>query len=57
MKQQIVHVALVVDDYDEAIQFYTEKLDFTLLEDTPLSDTKRWGRVAKRSRRMVPVAG
>jgi len=42
MKQQIAHVALVVKDYDEAIKFYTEKLNFTLLEDTVLSETKRW---------------
>src|SRR5204863_3052873 len=32
----------VVNDYDEAIQFYTEKLNFTLVEDTTLSETKRW---------------
>jgi catechol 2,3-dioxygenase-like lactoylglutathione lyase family enzyme len=42
MKQHIAHIALVVDDYDVAIQFYTEKLQFTLVEDTVLSDTKRW---------------
>lgn len=48
MKQSIVHIALVVDDYDEAIKFYTEKLDFTLLEDTPQSETKRWVLVAPR---------
>ena len=42
MNQQIVHIALVVDDYDEAIQFYTQKLGFTLVEDTPQSETKRW---------------
>ena len=42
MDQQIVHIALVVDDYDEAIQFYTQKLGFILLEDTQLSETKRW---------------
>jgi uncharacterized glyoxalase superfamily protein PhnB len=42
MKQHIAHIALVVDDYDKAIAFYTQKLHFTLLEDTPLSDTKRW---------------
>lgn len=41
MNQSIVHIALVVDDYDEAITFYTEKLDFTLLDDTPQSETKR----------------
>lgn len=38
----MVHIALVVNDYDEAIQFYTQKLGFTLLEDTPQSETKRW---------------
>ncbi len=42
MKQQIAHIALVVNDYDEAIKFYTEKLNFTLIEDTVLSETKRW---------------
>ena len=42
MKQHIAHIALVVDDYDEAIQFYTNKLNFTLKEDTVLSETKRW---------------
>jgi catechol 2,3-dioxygenase-like lactoylglutathione lyase family enzyme len=43
MKQSIVHVALVVSDYDEAIEFYTQKLHFTLVEDTyqPEQD-KRW---------------
>jgi catechol 2,3-dioxygenase-like lactoylglutathione lyase family enzyme len=46
MKQQIVHIAMVVNDYDEAIRFYTQKLDFTLIEDTALSDTKRWVLVA-----------
>ena len=46
MKQRIAHIALVVKDYDEAIKFYTEKLDFQLLEDTPLSDQKRWVLVA-----------
>ncbi len=43
MKQSLVHVALVVRDYDEAIAFYTQKLHFTLVEDTyqPQQD-KRW---------------
>lgn len=43
MKQSIIHIALVVRDYDEAIAFYTEKLHFTLVEDTyqPEQD-KRW---------------
>jgi catechol 2,3-dioxygenase-like lactoylglutathione lyase family enzyme len=43
MRQSIVHVALLVRDYDEAIEFYTNKLHFSLLEDTyqPEQD-KRW---------------
>lgn len=46
MKQYIGHIALVVKDYDEAIQFYTKKLNFSLTEDTVLSDTKRWVIIA-----------
>jgi uncharacterized glyoxalase superfamily protein PhnB len=46
MKQHLALLALVVADYDEALAFYTQKLHFTLLEDTRLSDTKRWVRVA-----------
>jgi catechol 2,3-dioxygenase-like lactoylglutathione lyase family enzyme len=42
MKQNITHIALLVKDYDEAIAFYTQKLHFTLIEDTILSETKRW---------------
>lgn len=45
-KQRIAHIALIVDDYDEAIEFYTRKLHFTLVEDTVLSATKRWVLVA-----------
>ncbi len=47
MKQSIIHVALVVRDYDEAIEFYCRKLHFTLVEDTyqPEQD-KRWVLVA-----------
>lgn len=43
MIQSLVHVALVVKDYDEAIDFYTKKLHFILVEDTyqPEQD-KRW---------------
>ena len=48
MKQSIAHIALVVDDYDEAIEFYTEKLDFVLLEDIAQGETKRWVLVAPR---------
>ncbi len=46
MKQRIGHVTLVVGEYDEAIAFYTSTLGFTLLEDTPLGDGKKWVRVA-----------
>ena len=42
MTQRIGYVALVVRDYDEAITFYTEKLAFELIEDTPLEGAKRW---------------
>lgn len=47
MIQEIVHIALVVKDYDEAIEFYTKKLNFELIEDTyqPEQD-KRWVVVA-----------
>ena len=40
--QHIGYLALVVRDYDEAIEFYSRKLGFHLVEDTPLSDEKRW---------------
>jgi catechol 2,3-dioxygenase-like lactoylglutathione lyase family enzyme len=46
MKQFIAHIALVVVDYDKAIQFYTTKLGFILVEDTILTTTKRWVLVA-----------
>ena len=47
MKQSIVHVTLVVGDYDEAIEFYTGKLSFELIEDTYIADQdKRWVLVA-----------
>ncbi|MDZ4793917.1 MAG: VOC family protein [Bacteroidota bacterium] len=42
MKQELAHIALVVKDYDEAIAYYTQQLAFTLIEDTVLSETKRW---------------
>ena len=47
MKQSIVHIALVVEDYDDAIDFYTKKMNFKLIEDTyqPEQD-KRWVVVA-----------
>lgn len=46
MRQHIALMSLVVADYDEAILFYTEKLDFVVVEDTRMSETKRWVRIA-----------
>lgn len=46
MKQSIAQISLLVAEYDEAIEFYTKKLHFRLLEDTKLSDSKRWVKVA-----------
>lgn len=48
MKQKIAHIALLVADYDEAISFYVDKLHFDLVEDTILSETKRWILVAPK---------
>jgi len=43
MIQSIVHIAIVVEDYDEAIDFYTNKLHFDLIEDTYQAEQdKRW---------------
>ena len=47
MKQSILHVALVVRDYDEAIAYFTGTLNFTLVEDTYIPEQdKRWVLVA-----------
>lgn len=46
MSVQLACVAVVVRDYDEAIAFYTGRLGFHLVEDTPLGDGKRWVQVA-----------
>lgn len=50
MNQKIAHLTLVVKDYDEAIAFYTEKLGFELVEDTLLSESKRWVLVRPRGK-------
>jgi catechol 2,3-dioxygenase-like lactoylglutathione lyase family enzyme len=42
MNSKIVHITLLVREYGEAIEFYTQKLDFELVEDTALSQAKRW---------------
>jgi catechol 2,3-dioxygenase-like lactoylglutathione lyase family enzyme len=44
--QRIAHLALVVDDYDQAIDFYTTKLGFIVVEDRKLGEEKRWVLVA-----------
>ncbi len=45
----LARLALVVRDYDEAIEFYTTRLDLELREDTDLGNGKRWVRVGPRS--------
>lgn len=49
MKNHINQITLVVKDYDEAIAFYTQKLNFDLIEDTVLSEVKRWVVVAPKN--------
>jgi catechol 2,3-dioxygenase-like lactoylglutathione lyase family enzyme len=46
MTQHLSAIALIVRDYDEALDFYVGKLGFTLVEDTRMGDTKRWVLVA-----------
>ena len=42
MNQSLAHITFLVDDYDKAIEFYTRILHFRLVEDTRLSEEKRW---------------
>jgi len=46
MKQTLGHIALVVREYDEAIAFFTRTLNFKLIEDTRMSEEKRWVLIA-----------
>ena len=46
MPQSLVHIAVIVRDYDEAIAWFTDKLGFTLVADDPQGDGKRWVLVA-----------
>lgn len=39
---KLVQIALLIDDYDKAIAFYTQKLKFILLENTQINENKRW---------------
>jgi catechol 2,3-dioxygenase-like lactoylglutathione lyase family enzyme len=49
-ERHIAHVALLVRDYDEAIAWFTGCLDFTLIEDSPRTPTKRWVLVSPSER-------
>jgi len=49
MKQSLARVALLVKDYDEAIDFYVSKLGFTLVEDIILNEVKRWVVVSPKN--------
>lgn len=48
MDRKLVHISILVNDYDEAIRFYVEKLDFELVEDRMLNEQKRWVLVKPR---------
>ena len=49
VQQKIGNVALVVENYDDAIDFYTQKLQFVLVEDTDLGSGKRWVQISPPS--------
>lgn len=55
MYNRIAAFTLVVKDYDEAIDFYINKLGFDLIEDTVLSPAKRWVRVAPKGAKECAV--
>ena len=46
VRQQVGNIALVVENYDDAIEFYTQKLQFILVEDTNLGGGKRWVQIS-----------
>lgn len=46
MNHRLAHVTIVVRDYDEALEFYTRKLMFNIIEDTRLTESKRWILIA-----------
>lgn len=46
IKQRIANIALVVENYDDALEFYTQKLNFQLIEDTDLGGGKRWVQIS-----------
>ncbi len=50
MNQNLVQITYLVDDYDEAIAFFTQKLSFVLIENTVVSPEKRWVVVAPQGK-------
>ena len=50
MKKSVAQISLLVNDYDEAIEFYTQKLGFKLLEDTTIGKGKRWVTVGSENK-------
>jgi catechol 2,3-dioxygenase-like lactoylglutathione lyase family enzyme len=48
MKQHISSICLLVKDFDDAIEFYTKKLHFLIIEDTKLEENKRWVTISPR---------
>jgi catechol 2,3-dioxygenase-like lactoylglutathione lyase family enzyme len=48
MKQHLMHVAIVVDDYDTAIAYYTQVLNFDLIQDIQQTPEKRWVLVSPK---------
>ncbi|PKB00286.1 lactoylglutathione lyase [Flavobacteriaceae bacterium MAR_2009_75] len=50
MKKSVAQVSLLVNNYDEAIEFYTQKLGFKLLEDTEIGEGKRWVTVGSEDK-------
>ena len=46
MKQRIAQLSLLINDYDEALNFYIQKLHFTLVENTDMGEGKRWVLIA-----------
>ena len=55
MPQSLIHVAVVVRNYDEAITFYTRVLGFRLVEDTDMGEGKRWVLVAPAGSRGTSI--
>jgi len=55
MDQKIAHVSLLIGAYDEAIDFYVNKLNFKLIEDTKLEKDKRWVLVGPKGKNSFSI--